>query len=123
MLVPERYVSFAEFEREMIAEWTRDKMESARRKGQGTGGPVTRMLDGGRMRWDSRERALRIVAHGDYLVQQLSDKIKSRRVVVWYDERGEFRPFVDEMRGGARSGSAPVSVAVGGANAHLAEYA
>ncbi|QQR43127.1 PglZ domain-containing protein [Myxococcus xanthus] len=59
----------------------------------------------------------------DYVAKQLADKIKSRRVVVWYDERGEFRPFVDELRGCARSGSAPVSVAVGGANAHLAEYA
>jgi hypothetical protein len=59
----------------------------------------------------------------DYVAKQLADKIKSRRVVVWYDERGEFRPFVDEMRGGARSGSTPVPITVGGANTHLAEYA
>jgi site-specific DNA recombinase len=33
-------MSFAEFEREMIAERTRDKMAAARRKGKWTGGPV-----------------------------------------------------------------------------------
>ena len=33
-------MSFAEFEREMIAERTRDKIRAARRKGQWTGGPV-----------------------------------------------------------------------------------
>jgi hypothetical protein len=57
------------------------------------------------------------------VAKQLADKLKSRRVVVWYDERGEFRPFVDEVRGGARSSSEPVAVAVGGTNARLAEYA
>src|SRR5574341_480246 len=33
-------MSFAEFEREMIAERTRDKIAGARRKGKWTGGPV-----------------------------------------------------------------------------------
>ena len=59
----------------------------------------------------------------DYVAKQLSDKLKSRWVVVWYDERREFQPFVDELRGGARSSSEPVVVAVGGTNALLAEYA
>jgi len=59
----------------------------------------------------------------DYVAKQLADKLKDRRVVVWYDERGEFRPFVDEVRGGPRAASEPVSVAVGGAKASLAEYA
>ena len=35
----------------------------------------------------------------DYVAKQLADKIKERRVVVWYDERREFQPFVDEVRG------------------------
>ena len=39
----------------------------------------------------------------DYVAKQLADKIKSRRVVVWFDERGEFQPFVDEVRGGPRT--------------------
>lgn len=59
----------------------------------------------------------------DYVAKQLADHIKSRRVVVWYDERGEFQPFVDEVRGGPRSVSEPVAVAVAGATASLAEFA
>jgi hypothetical protein len=59
--------------------------------------------------------------HG-YVAKQLADKIKSRRVVVWYDERGEFQPFVDEVRGGPRTASEPVPAAVAGAKASLAEY-
>lgn len=58
----------------------------------------------------------------DYVAKQLTDKIKSRRVVVWYDERGEFHPFVDEVRGGPRTVSEPVPVTVGGAKASLAEF-
>lgn len=59
----------------------------------------------------------------EYVAKQLADKIKSRRVVVWYDERGDFKPFVDEMRGGPQTMSEPVSVAVAGAKVSLAEYA
>jgi hypothetical protein len=59
----------------------------------------------------------------DYVAKQLADKLKSRRVVVWYDERGEFQPFVDEVRGGRRTGIEPVPVAIAGAEASLAEYA
>src|SRR5690606_41774794 len=58
----------------------------------------------------------------DYVAKQLADKTKSRRVVVWYDERGEFQPFVDEVRGGPRAVSEPVPVTVAGAKASLAEY-
>ena len=39
----------------------------------------------------------------DYVAKQLAEKIKSRSVVVWYDERSEFLPFVDEVRGGPRT--------------------
>jgi len=59
----------------------------------------------------------------EYIAKQLADKIKSRRVVVWYDERGEFAPFVSEVRGGTRTGSEPVPISVGGVSAALAEYA
>ncbi|WP_242352383.1 MULTISPECIES: PglZ domain-containing protein [unclassified Anaeromyxobacter] len=59
----------------------------------------------------------------EYVAKQLADKLKDRRVVVWYDERREFQPFVDEVRGGPRSASEPVPVAVGGTKASLAEYA
>jgi hypothetical protein len=59
----------------------------------------------------------------DYVAKQLADKIKDRRVVVWYDERSEFQPFVDEVRGGPRTVSEPVPVVVAGVKASLAEYA
>jgi hypothetical protein len=59
----------------------------------------------------------------DYVAKQLVDKLQSRRVVVWYDERSEFQPFVDELRGGPRAASEPAAISVGGANARLAEYA
>lgn len=59
----------------------------------------------------------------DYVAKQLADKIKDRRVVVWYDERREFQPFVDEVRGAARTAKDPVSVVVCGAKVHISEYA
>jgi hypothetical protein len=59
----------------------------------------------------------------DYVAKQLADKLKDRRIVVWYDERGEFRPFVDEVRGGPRSSTEPVAVGIAGVKANLAEYA
>lgn len=59
----------------------------------------------------------------DYVAKQLADKIKSRRVVMWFDKLGEFQPFVDEVRGGPRTVSEPVPVAVAGVKASLAEYA
>ena len=59
----------------------------------------------------------------DYVAKQLADKLKLRRVVVWYDERAEFQPFVDEVRGGPRLLSEPLPVSVSGASARLAEYA
>ena len=59
----------------------------------------------------------------DYVAKQLADKLKSRRVVIWYDERSEFQPFVNEVRGGPRGTSEPVQVTVSGATARLAEYA
>jgi len=58
----------------------------------------------------------------DYIAKQLAEKVKSRRVVVWYDERAEFQPFVDELRGSPREASGVLAVIVGGARAGLAEY-
>jgi hypothetical protein len=59
----------------------------------------------------------------DYVAKQLADKLKDRRIVIWYDERGEFRPFVDELRGGPRGAAEPVALAVAGTKGSLAEYA
>ena len=59
----------------------------------------------------------------DYVARQLEAKVDARRIVVFYDERAEFRPFVDELRGAARTSSEPVPVALGAKTARLVEYA
>lgn len=59
----------------------------------------------------------------DYVAKQLANKLKERIVVVWYDERSDFQPFVDELRGGPSASAEPVTVTVGGIQANLAQYA
>lgn len=59
----------------------------------------------------------------DYVAKQLADKLRDRRIVVWYDERGDFQPFVNEVRGGPRAASELATVNVSGRMARLAEYA
>jgi len=59
----------------------------------------------------------------DYVAKQLADKLKSKKLVVWYDARGEFAPFIAEVRGGARTSSDPMPVAFAGIATRLAEYA
>lgn len=59
----------------------------------------------------------------DYVAKQLADKLKSRKLVVWYDARSEFAPFIAEVRGGARTSSEPMPVSVAGIPTRLAEYA
>jgi hypothetical protein len=58
----------------------------------------------------------------DYVVKQLAEKLKARKVVVWYDSRREFSPFIAEMRGGALTSNEAVSVTIAGLSARLAEY-
>ena len=58
----------------------------------------------------------------DYIVKQLAEKLKARKVVVWYDVRREFAPFIAEMRGSARTSDEAVPVSVGGVAARLVEY-
>ncbi len=59
----------------------------------------------------------------DYVAAQLADKLKARHVVVWYDERSEFAPFIAELRGAPGLFDAPSPVMVAGVEAQLAEYA
>jgi len=59
----------------------------------------------------------------DYIAAKLADKVKSKRVVVWYDEHGEFQSFVNELRGEVRTSSEPVPVSLGGSIVLLVEYA
>lgn len=59
----------------------------------------------------------------DYVAEHLAEKLKSRKIVVWYDVRAEFAPFIAEIRGGARTSNEPVLVSVAGIPTLLAEYA
>jgi hypothetical protein len=58
----------------------------------------------------------------NYILKQLAEKLKARRVAVWYDARREFAPFIAEMRGGARISHEAAPVSVGGLPARLLEY-
>lgn len=57
----------------------------------------------------------------DYVAKQLAEKVKARQVVVWYDERGEFVPFVDELRG-THAAPGPAEVSLDGQTVAIAEY-
>ncbi|MBB3525934.1 PglZ domain-containing protein [Rhizobium sp. NZLR1b] len=58
----------------------------------------------------------------DYISKQLAERLKARKVVVWYDLRREFASFIAELRGGARINDEPVSVVVGSIRVRLVEY-
>ena len=58
----------------------------------------------------------------DYVARQLADRLKSRKVVVWYDPRGEFAPFIEEIRSNASTDTGLTATVVGGMGALLAEY-
>lgn len=58
----------------------------------------------------------------DYIAKQLAERLKARKVVVWYDVRREFAPFIAELRGGVRTTDEAVPVIVSGTAARLTEY-
>jgi hypothetical protein len=58
----------------------------------------------------------------DYISKQLAEKLKLRKVVVWYDHRREFVSYVCELRGGVRTGPEAVPVSVSGVPVQLTEY-
>ena len=49
----------------------------------------------------------------DYIIKQLAEKLRARKLVVWYDIRREFAPFIAEMRGSVRTSDEAVPVEVG----------
>ena len=55
-----------------------------------------------------------------YIAAALGKMAEDRRVVVWYDPRREFLPFIDELAGGSAHGASPVPVRLGTTDAHLA---
>jgi hypothetical protein len=58
----------------------------------------------------------------DYISKQLAERLKARKIVVWYDGRREFASFIAELRGGARTNDEAVPVAIDGMGARLIEY-
>jgi len=58
----------------------------------------------------------------DHIATQLAEKLRTRKIVVWYDPRRELTPFIDEIRGATRTSSSPAPVKVGDVAALLAEY-
>lgn len=59
----------------------------------------------------------------EYVAKQLGEKLKTKKVVVWYDARSEFAPFIAEVRGGPRNSGETASVAVSDVATRLVEYA
>ena len=58
----------------------------------------------------------------EYVSRQLAEKLKAKKVVVWYDPRREFAPFIAELRGSVRTSEEAVPVTVGGLPTRLTEY-
>lgn len=59
----------------------------------------------------------------DDIARLLADRLKARSVVVWYDPRAEFVPFVDELRGTPANGAAITPVIIAGGPASLTQFA
>ena len=58
----------------------------------------------------------------EYVAKQLAEKLKKRGVVVWYDPRAEFAPFIAEIRAGPNATDAVAPVTVSDMETQLAEY-
>lgn len=58
----------------------------------------------------------------DYVAKQLASHLTARSVVVWFDPRREFAPFIDELRGGPRTAGTLAAIKAGPVAAQLAEY-
>lgn len=58
----------------------------------------------------------------DHIAKHLAERLKTRRVAVWYDPRSKFVPFIEELRGGPALKGATSTVLVGEEQAHLAEF-
>ncbi len=76
-------MSFAEFERETIAERTRDKMRSARRKGKWIGGNLVLGYD--------------VAPEGGRLVINAEEATRVREIFRLYLDRGSLIPVIEEL--------------------------
>jgi hypothetical protein len=59
--------------------------------------------------------------HAD-IARLLADRVKARSVVVWYDPRAEFVPFVDELRGAPTDSPTLNPVMLAGTRASLIQF-
>jgi PglZ domain len=60
----------------------------------------------------------------DYIADQLAKRLNDRRILVWYDVRSEFAPFIAELRDGkAATPGLAIPITVAGTAAHLVEHA
>jgi hypothetical protein len=55
----------------------------------------------------------------DYIARQVAEAVAAHGVVVWYDSRGEFRPFVAELPGVGLASIGPMPVELGNQSASL----
>jgi hypothetical protein len=58
----------------------------------------------------------------EYIAKQLANHIGKHHVVVWYDARQEFAPFIAELRGVPKAPGAIVPVSIAGIRAQLTEF-
>lgn len=58
----------------------------------------------------------------DYVAKQLAEHLKARHVVVWYDARRDFAPFITELRGASTPAAGVATVTAAGATAKLVEF-
>ncbi|HEX4964756.1 MAG TPA: PglZ domain-containing protein [Thermoanaerobaculia bacterium] len=56
------------------------------------------------------------------IAEKIGEKLKKRRIVVWYDPSSEFAPFLDELRGETEGHKGLQAVHIGGLEVWLAEY-
>ncbi len=59
----------------------------------------------------------------DDIARLLAARLKARSVVVWYDPRAEFVPFVDELRGAPADSATVAAVVLDGGQASLIQFA
>jgi hypothetical protein len=58
----------------------------------------------------------------EYIARQVAEWLRSRSVVVWYDPRREFVPFIAELRDGRPDEVGPVDVSIGDLKTALIAY-
>lgn len=58
----------------------------------------------------------------EYIAKQLAGHVGKHHIVVWYDPRRAFEPFIAELRGDPKTPGAILPVLIGGVQAQFAEF-